>query len=48
MVKQLGHKELAKLFRDTAAQETEHAFAHFPLLHPDLVVADPEQLSDGE
>ena len=25
----LGHKDLAKLFRDTAAQETEHAFAHF-------------------
>ena len=48
MAKQLGHKDLAKLFRDTAAQETEHAFAHFRLLHPELVVSDPEQLSDEE
>ena len=46
VVKQLGHKELAKLFRDTAAQETEHAFAHFRLLQPELVVSDPKQLSD--
>ena len=46
--KQLGHKDLAKLFRDTAAQETEHAFAHFRLLHPELVVSDPEQLSDEQ
>ena len=36
------------MFRDTAAQETEHAFAHFRLLHPELVVNDPEQLSDKE
>ena len=48
VAKQLGHKDLAKLFRDTAAQETEHAFAHFRLLHPELVVNDPEQLSDKE
>ena len=33
VAKQLGHNELAKLFRETAAQETEHAFAHFRLLH---------------
>ena len=33
VAKQLGRKDLAKLFRDTAAQETEHAFAHFRLLH---------------
>ena len=46
VAKQLGHRDLAKLFRDTAAQETEHAFAHFRLLHPELVVNDPEQLSD--
>ena len=39
VAKQLGHKDLAKLFRDTAAQETEHAFAHFRLLHPELVVS---------
>ena len=48
VAKQLGHKDLAKLFRDTAAQETEHAFAHFRLLHPELVVSDPEQLSDDD
>jgi len=48
VAKQLGHKDLAKLFRDTAAQETEHAFAHFRLLHPELVVNDPEQLSDEQ
>ena len=40
VAKQLGHKDLAKLFRDTAAQETEHAFAHFRLLHPELVVGE--------
>ena len=45
VAKQLGHNDLAKLFRDTAAQETEHAFAHFRLLHPELVVDAPEQLS---
>ena len=44
VAKQLGHKDLAKLFRDTAAQETEHAFAHFRLLHPELVVSDPRQV----
>ena len=46
--KQLGHKDLAKLFRDTAAQEMEHAFSHFRLLHPELVVSQPDQLSDDE
>jgi len=29
VAKEVGNAELAKLFRDTAAQETEHAFAHF-------------------
>ena len=48
VAKRLGHPELAKLFRDTAAQETEHAFAHFRLLHPELVVSDPAALSDDE
>lgn len=48
VAKQLGNAELAKLFRDTAAQETEHAFAHFRLLHPELVIADPAVLSDEE
>jgi rubrerythrin len=46
VAKQLGDAQLAKLFRDTAAQETEHAFAHFRLLHPELVVTDPDSL-DG-
>ncbi len=45
VAKQLGNSELARLFRDTANQETEHAFAHFRLLHPELVVADAESLS---
>ena len=34
----------ARLFRDTANQETEHAFAHFRLLHPELVIADAAAL----
>ncbi len=45
LAKQLGNVALARLFRDTAHQETEHAFAHFRLLHPELVVADPASLS---
>jgi rubrerythrin len=48
VAKQLGNSELAKLFRDTANQETEHAFAHFRLLHPELVVDDAANLSDTE
>ncbi len=45
VAKQLGNSELAGLFRDTANQETEHAFAHFRLLHPELVITNPEALS---
>ncbi len=48
VARQLGHTELAKLFRDTAAQETEHAFAHFRLLHPELVIEDATSLSDAQ
>ena len=48
VAKQLGHTELAKLFRETANQETEHAFAHFRLMHPELVVNDPADLSDAQ
>ena len=48
VAKQLGNTELARLFRDTAHQETEHAFAHFRLLHPELVIADPDGLSEAE
>jgi len=45
VAKRLGHAELARLFRETAAQETEHAFAHFRLLHPELVLDDADSLS---
>ncbi|MCX5936859.1 MAG: rubredoxin [Cyanobium sp. LacPavin_0920_WC12_MAG_62_9] len=48
VAQQLGNKELARLFKDTANQETEHAFAHFRLLHPELVIDDPEALSGAE
>ena len=44
VAQQLGNKELSRLFKDTANQETEHAFAHFRLLHPELVVEDPDAL----
>jgi rubrerythrin len=48
VAKKLGFQEIAKLFKETAAQETEHAFAHFSLLHPELVIKDPATLSDAE
>jgi rubrerythrin len=48
VAKQLGNADLARLFRDTANQETEHAFAHFRLLHPELVVNDPAALSESQ
>ncbi len=48
VVQKLGYKDLAKLFKETAAQETEHAFAHFELLHPELQIANLETLSTAE
>ncbi|MBD2412229.1 rubrerythrin [Nostoc calcicola FACHB-389] len=48
VARQLGFTDLAKLFKETAEQETEHAFAHFRLLHPELVVEDPAALSDEQ
>jgi rubrerythrin len=48
VAKQLGNGDLARLFRDTANQETEHAFAHFRLLHPELVIDNPEALPPEE
>lgn len=48
VVGQLGMKDLAKLFKETAQQETEHAFAHFRVMHPELVVEDPQALSEEE
>jgi rubrerythrin len=48
VARQLGFADVSKLFKETAAQETEHAFAHFSLLHPELVVKDPAALSDAQ
>lgn len=48
VTKQLGMKDLSKLFKETANQETEHAFAHFRLIHPELVINDVTSLSDEE
>ncbi len=48
VVNRLGMKDLAKLFRETANQETEHAFAHFRVLHPELVINDVDSLSETE
>lgn len=48
VTKKLGMSDLSKLFRETANQETEHAFAHFRLMHPELVVGDPATLSEEE
>ncbi len=44
----LGEVEISKLFKETAEQETEHAFAHFRELHPELEVKDAKQLSEKE
>jgi len=48
VVGKLGMKDLAKLFKETAAQETEHAFAHFRVLHPELNISDPATLTEEE
>ncbi|MFQ4141358.1 rubrerythrin family protein [Chlorogloeopsis sp. ULAP02] len=48
VTRQLGMNELSKLFRETANQETEHAFAHFRLMHPELVVGDVVSLTEEE
>ncbi len=48
VTKKLGMKELSKLFKDTANQETEHAFAHFRLMHPELVVDDADSLTEEQ
>ena len=45
VARKLGFADIAKLFRETAEQETQHAFAHFVLLHPELVVQDPTALT---
>ncbi len=48
VTKQLGMKELSKMFKETANQETEHAFAHFRLIHPELAVKDVDSLSEDD
>jgi rubrerythrin len=48
VARSLGFTDVAKLFRETAEQETEHAFAHFRLLHPEIDVKDPTALSDAQ
>ncbi|MGM3304376.1 rubrerythrin family protein [Anabaena sp. WFMT] len=48
VARQLGFSDLAKLFKETADQETEHAFAHFELLHPELVVKDAASLTEEQ
>jgi rubrerythrin len=34
LARQLGNEEIAKLFEETAHQETGHAFAHLELIYP--------------
>jgi rubrerythrin len=48
VTRKLGMKELSKLFHETANQETEHAFAHFRLMHPELVVDDVASLTEEQ
>ncbi|MEA5620748.1 rubrerythrin family protein [Cronbergia sp. UHCC 0137] len=48
VARKLGFTDLGKLFKETADQETEHAFAHFKLLHPELVVENPAALTDEQ
>jgi rubrerythrin len=48
VTRKLGLNDLSKLFRETANQETEHAFAHFRLIHPELVIEDPAKLTDEQ
>ena len=48
VARKLGFADLAKLFRETAEQETQHAFAHFVLLHPELVVENPTALTEEQ
>jgi rubrerythrin len=48
VARKLGYTDLAKLFKETAEQETVHAFAHFTLLHPELVITDSVALSEEQ
>jgi len=48
VTRKLGMSELSHLFRETANQETEHAFAHFRLMHPELVVDDVASITEEQ
>lgn len=51
IARKLGNEEIAKLFEETAHQETGHAFAHLELLYPpaDLTVEKILEIAiDGE
>ena len=48
LCKKLGFDDISKLFRDTANQELEHAASHFSLLHPELVIADADILTEDQ
>ncbi len=48
VTRKLGMSELSKLFKETANQETEHAFAHFRLMHPELVVDNASSLTEEQ
>lgn len=51
LAREKGNEEVAKLFEETAAQETQHAFGHLELIYPsaNLTVADLLRLArDGE
>jgi rubrerythrin len=48
LARKLGYTDIAKLFKETAEQETAHALAHFTLLHPELVVTNPAALSEEQ
>lgn len=48
VTRKLGYTDIARLFKETAEQETAHAFTHFTLLHPELVVADATALSETQ
>src|SRR5581483_5469573 len=51
LAREKGDEEVARLFEDTAAQETHHAFGHLDLLYPAdaLTVADLLRIArDGE
>jgi rubrerythrin len=45
IAEKLGNKEIAKLFEETAHQETGHAFSHLQLLYPEAEMTVEKLLS---